>query len=184
MSGPKAKEPTAATHVGVAKRDYLRDLRQLAKSPADDSMTPHIARLEPVQVFEIERMASQGLNLETIAARLGISLDVWNKMIQVNPEIAEAYRAGSARGQDVISQAAFKGARAGDASLIKYYLDRFGGPQFRPQQNGPSVVINTGPMAVIDQEAMAARFARQRALVDGTAVELDLDGPDAVDGPA
>jgi hypothetical protein len=85
MSGNKAKEPSAATHVGVAKRDYLRDLKQIAKAPADDAMTPHIARLEPFQVFEIERMASQGLNLETIAARLGIDLDTWNKMIAVNP---------------------------------------------------------------------------------------------------
>jgi hypothetical protein len=180
MSG-KAKSERAATHVGVAKRDYLRDLKTLAKSPADDSMTPHIARLEPYQVFEIERMASQGLNLDTIAARLGIPLDVWSKMIAMSPEIADAYRAGSARGQDVISRAAYKGAEAGDASLIKYYLDRFGGPQFRPAQQ-PAVVINSGPMIQLDEAAMDRRFARQRALIDGTAEELAV-APDDSERP-
>jgi hypothetical protein len=184
MSGPKSKEPTAATHVGVAKRDYLRDLKQIAKAPADDAMTPHIARLEPFQVFEIERMASQGLNLETIAARLGIDLDTWNKMIQVNPEIASAYKTGAALGQDIVSKAGLQGARNGDASLIKYYLDRFGGPQFRPQQQGPAVVIQTGPMVQIDQEAMARRFERQRALIDGTCDELEPDGPQLDSGPS
>lgn len=160
-------------------KDYLADLKRLAKSPADDSMTPHLARLEPFQIFEIERMASQGLNLETIATRLGYEFDVWLALIGANPEIDRAYRTGAARGADLVSSAGLANARAGDASMIKYYLDRFGGPQFRPAQSGPTVVIHTGPTANIDQDRMTLRFERQRALMDGT---IDLDAPDAAEG--
>lgn len=159
-------------------KDYLKDLKILAKSPVDDSMTPALCRLEPYQIFEIERMASQGLNLETIAARLGYEFDVWLALIKANPEIDRAFRAGAARGVDWVSSAGLANARAGDASMIKYYLDRFGGPQFRPAQQGPAVVIHNGPVANIDQDRMTLRFERQRALIDGT---IDLDAPDATE---
>lgn len=172
-----AETKTKATGVQFAgaMREHQQDMRRLnKKSPADDSMTPHIARLEPFQILEIERMSAQGLNLDTIGIRLGIAGDVWNALIGVNPEVADAFRAGAARGQDWVSKQALAGARAGDASLIKYYLDRFGGPQFKPDQ-APNVVIHTGPMAVIDQGLMARRFERQGALIDGTAEELTDD---------
>lgn len=179
MSGTKAKAP--GVEFAGAMRDHQRDLRKLDKNaPAEGAHVPGIARLMPVQIFEIERMSRQGLNLDTIGIRLGFPNDVWNELIRVNPEVADAFRAGAALGQDLISDAAFRGARAGDASLIKYYLDRFGGPQFRPTQQ-PSVVIQTGARAVIDVDAMSARFDRQRALIDGTAEELgdDAGGPPA-----
>ena len=43
--------------LAVAKREWREDQKRLAKAPADDSQTPHIARLVPYQIMEIERMA-------------------------------------------------------------------------------------------------------------------------------
>ncbi len=173
MSGSKPKD--SGVQFAGAKREHAKDLRLLdKKAPADDSMTPHLARLAPSQILDIERMSAQGLNLDTIGVRLGFPADVWNTLIGMNPEIATAFRTGAARGQDWVSEAALRAARNGDASMMKYYLDRFGGPQFRPN-DAPSVVINAGPLAVIDQDAMARRFERQRALIDGTCSELAID---------
>lgn len=171
-SGAKAGAGAISPH-----GDYLRDLKRLDKiAPTDDAMTPAIARLEPSQVFEIERMAAQGLNLDTIATRLGYVLDTWYAIVSVNPEVEQAYRAGAARGADWVSSAALANARAGDTSMQKYYLDRFGGPQFRPAQHGPAVIVTTGPLVQIDQDAMARRFERQRLLLDGV---IDVDATEA-----
>lgn len=169
----KEKDAAADFRAMAPNVDLKRDLKRLAKvSPSDDDRTPACARLAPFQILEIERMASQGLNLETIAARLMIPLDVWNVMMRLSPEIADAYKAGASRGADWVSEAALAGARGGEASLIKYYLDRFGGPQFKPKQDAP-IIIQTGPMIEIDADGMAQRFQRQRALIDGTAEELE-----------
>lgn len=181
MSDQSEGKPLAA-YLAEAKRELRRDLKRLEKAPADDSMTPHIARLEPYQTLEIERMARQGMGLETIGARLRIPLDVWSMMIQVNPEIRDAYLQGAAAGVDLISEAGFQGARGGDASLIKFYLERFGGPQFK-KQDSPQVVIQTGPVAVIDQKDIAARLERQRRLIDGTAIELQQAPDGQANGP-
>jgi hypothetical protein len=166
---------TEAGAIAEAGREWRADQKRLAKAPADDSMVPHIARLEPFQVLEIERMAAQGMSLDQIGSRLRYPADVWTKLIQINPEVADAYRMGATRGVDTVTKAALKGAGAGDASLIRFYLERLGGPQFRKAPDGPSVVVNTGPVVHIDQDAIAARFERQRKLVDGTAEELNQD---------
>jgi hypothetical protein len=166
---------TDAGAIAEAGRAWREDQKRLAKAPKDDSMTPHMARLEPFQVLEIERMASQGMSLSQIGARLRYSPDLWDMMIKVNPEIANAYRAGAVRGVDIVTQAAFQGAQSGDSGLIKFYLERLGGSQFRKAPDGPAVVVNTGPVVQIDQEDIARRFERQRKLVDGTCEELNPD---------
>jgi hypothetical protein len=155
-----------------AKREWRADQKRLAKAPADDSMTPHIARLEPFHIMEIERMAAQGMSLEQIGLRLRFNPETWDYMIEINPEIANGFRTGQTRGIDLITGAALRGATNGEASLIRFYLERLGGPQFSKKADGPAVIVQTGPIVQIDQDAMAARFERQRKLVDGTAEEL------------
>jgi hypothetical protein len=155
-----------------ANREWRADQKRLAKAPANDSMTPHIARLEPFQIMEIERMAAQGMNLDQIGTRLRFPLDVWSYMIEINPEIADAYRSGAVRGIDLVSQAAFRVAQAGDPGMSRFWLERLGGPQFNRKPDGPAVIVQTGPIVHIDQDAMDRRFERQRALIDGTADEL------------
>jgi hypothetical protein len=93
-------------------------------------------------------------------------------MIEINPEIADAYRSGAVRGIDLVSQAAFRVAQAGDPGMSRFWLERLGGPQFNRKPDGPAVIVQTGPIVQIDQEAMDRRFDRQRALIDGTADEL------------
>ena len=157
-----------------AKREWRADQKRLAKAPADDSMTPHAARLEPYQIMEIERMASQGMSLDQIGARLRIKPDVWDYLIEINPEIANAYRNGAVRGIDLITAAAFRAAQ-NDPGMMRFYLERLAGPQFSKKQEDPAVIVQTGPIVQIDQDAMERRFARQRALVDGTAEELAIE---------
>jgi hypothetical protein len=161
--------------LAVAKREWMADQKRLAKAPADDSMTPHAARLSPYQVMEIERMASQGMSLDQIGVRLRFAPDVWEFIIEINPEVANAYRSGATRGIDLITAAAFKAAQS-DPSMMRFYLERLAGPQFSKKQEGPAVIVQTGPVVHIDQDAMAARFERQRKLVDGTAEELNEAG--------
>ena len=158
--------------LAVAKREWREDQKRLAKAPADDSQTPHIARLVPYQIMEIERMAAQGMSLDQIGARLRFAPDVWETITQINPEVANAFRSGTTRGVDLITAAGLRGAQNGEASLIRFYLERLGGPQFSRKADGPAVVVNTGPVVHIDQDAMERRFERQRQLVDGTAEEL------------
>jgi hypothetical protein len=172
---PGGATKTEAGSLAGARRQWRSDEKQLAKAPADDSMTPHIARLEPFQLLEVERMAGQGMDMEQIGARLRYPPDVWAMLIQVNPEIAQAVRAGKAFGMDKVTQAGLKGAIAGDASLIKWYAGLHGGPQFQRKPDGPAVVISPGSLVQIDYDRLAARFERQRQLIDGTAEELRED---------
>jgi hypothetical protein len=160
-----------AANLMVANREWRADQKRLAKAPADDSMTPHIARLAPFQIMEIERMAAQGMNLDQIGARLRFPLDVWSYMIEINPEVADAFRTGQTRGIDLISQAAFKAAQT-DPATSRWYLERLAGPQFSKRPDGPAVIVQTGPVVHIDQDAMDKRWDRQRSLIDGTADEL------------
>jgi len=169
MADTLSKSEAAA--LAVANREWRADQRRLAKAPADDSMTPHIARLEPFQIMEIERMASQGMNLDQIGTRLRFPIDVWSYMIEINPEIADAFRTGQTRGIDLISQSAFRAAQT-DPPTARWYLERLGGPQFSKKPDGPAVIVQTGPIVQIDQDAMDVRWDRQRKLVDGTAEEL------------
>jgi hypothetical protein len=170
------QEKAERLRVRDAVKTRTSDLKRLMKAPAEGSMVPGLAQLSPYQIIEIERMSTQGLDLDTIGARLRIPLDVWNQLIKINPDIAEAYRAGVARGRDTISQAAYNGAKAGEPSLIRFYLERQGGPNFKKQE-GPQVVVHAGPVASIDVGDIDRRFARQRALLDGTCEELDDGGP-------
>ena len=78
------------------------------------------------------------------------------------------------RGIDLITAAAFRAAQ-NDPGMMRFYLERLAGPQFSKKQEGAAVIVQTGPIVQIDQDAMERRFARQRALVDGTAEELAIE---------
>src|ERR1700688_638905 len=80
-AGAIAKDiKSVAGALAGATREWREDEKRLAKAPADDSMTPHIARLEPFQIMEIERMAAQGMSLDQIGARLRFKPDVWEML--------------------------------------------------------------------------------------------------------
>jgi hypothetical protein len=180
MSDAKTKLRAPTPH-----QDYLRDLKTLRKAPADDVRPPALAELSVWQTCEVERMARQGLNLETIATLLGFDWEVWLAMIKLNPAINQAFRYGAARGADRVSGALLRNAVGGDPASVKYYLDRFGGPQFKPASQAPAVVVHTGPTLNINEADLAARIERQRSLnphllaarADAAVVEDDEEKP-------
>jgi hypothetical protein len=56
-------------------------------------------------------------------------------------------------------------------SAVRYYLDRVGGPQFAPKQQGPAVVVNNATVS-IDHGSVSAAMERQRKALDGEYEEV------------
>lgn len=162
--------PKAASIVSTSLKKDLRVLNRVA--PAPGTPTSPAAKLTVAQLYEVERMAAQGMSLAQIGVRLRIPDAVWQQYLENNPDVAEAYRAGAVRGIDVASQAIFKGAENGDIAAARYYLDRLGGPQFAPRPTGPAVVVQTGSVR-IDPQSVSDAMERQRKLLDGEYEELD-----------
>lgn len=169
-----AETMTKAPGICLTPREVKRELRRMDGFTPPGAEAPAVAHLTGIQLYEVERMAAQGMLLDQIAARLAIPADVFEAISQANPAVREAYAAGIARGQDVATRALFKNVREGDPGSIRYYLERLGGPQFRKQE-GPAVVINNGPMVQIDQADMTRRFDRQAALLDGREIEGEAE---------
>jgi hypothetical protein len=144
-----------------------RDLKLLASvgAPPGTPVSP-LARLSVAQLYEVERMAAQGMNLAQIGVRLRVPEDVWHQYIAMNPDLKEAYEAGAVRGVDVASASVLRAAEAGDIQAARYYLDRLGGPQFAPKNTGPSVVVQTNSVN-IDPVSATRAIEHQRMLLDG-----------------
>lgn len=156
---------------GTARKD-LKLLERVAPPPGTLPMPA--ASLNVSQLYEVERMAAQGMNLAQIGIRLRIPADVWAQYIAQNAQLDEAYQAGLARGVDIASGTILRGAEAGDIGAARYYLDRLGGPQFKPpqQQQGPSVVVQTGAV-LVQPGSVSAAMEKQRAVLDVQFEELD-----------
>lgn len=154
-------------------KDAKRDLQTLKSAAETGTECAPANKLTFDQLWEIERMAAQGMNLLQIGTRLHIPIPIWEGMCQANAQVAEAYQAGLARGVDLASGAIFHGFKNGDIGAAKYYLDRLGGPQFvPPKSQQPAVIVQTGSVVQIDTAAHDAALDRQRELI---AESLDLE---------
>lgn len=156
-----------ASNLFKAGNKMKQDLRELEKeSPDANHPIPFSAHLSITQLFQIERMASQGMNLQQISIRLRIPNDTFTQIIRNNPKVREAYESGAARGVDDITGALSTAAKHGDVGAMRYYLDRLGGPQFKPPAHNPAVVILPTTSATVDLGAVEDAFAMQRKLLD------------------
>lgn len=162
------KSSPAANKLAKAGASLKSDMRALEKnSPPPNSPVSFAAKLSTIQLYEIERMAMQGMNLAQIAVRLHIPSETWKLIIQANPAVREAYEAGAVRGVDEVSRALVAAATTGDVGAQRYYLDRLGGPQWKPPAATPTVVIHSGAATVVDVAEVENQFERQKALLDG-----------------
>ena len=173
MAAGAAKERGAAAR----EREALnQDVERVARAAeVGRSREQPSARLSLPQLFEIERMAAQGMRLDRIAQRLAIPLDVFEVCMQGSTQIRDAYIAGQARGEDIASGTIFTQMKAGDVGASKYWLDRVGGEQWKPKPAGPAVVVHTGPMVQLDMVDIDRRLARQSALLDGRTIDVDAE---------
>jgi hypothetical protein len=140
----------------------------------DTTTTPPTTRaLTNYEIMQVQCWASFGISNEIIAVLLGMEpADFWYAA-ENDPRINHAIKMGQARGVETMAGVLFRSGANGEMTAVRFWLERLGGPQFRPARvAGPQVVIHNGPVVHIDQDAMAARFERQRKLVDGTADEL------------
>jgi hypothetical protein len=152
-----------------------RDLRFLNKrAPAKGTPIPPAASLTMPQLYEIERMANEGLNLAQIGRRLHFKEDVWEQVILHNPSVKEAYIEGMTRLQEQGCKALTDGVKRGEVALLRLAADRgMLGPQWEPK-NKPLVVETRGPMVAVDVVAsVETAFERQRQLLLESEAEED-----------
>ncbi len=125
-------------------------------------------------LLQIERMSGEGLGPQTIAANLNLTDDEFFVLQSHDPRVAESIRYGRHRGIARMAAALSKAGAAGDVGAMRFYLERIS-TEFRPPRGPIVVTVQERPPAMIDMDAVALRFDRQRRLVDGTAEELQVD---------
>jgi len=84
---------------------------------------------KPVKIDpeKVARLAAQGLNKAQVAAVIGLGESQWYVREKQNPEIAEAYKRGGAKGVLAISNALFEQARSGNTTAQIFFLKCRGG---------------------------------------------------------
>lgn len=130
-------------------------------------------------LLQIETWARHGLDLDTIATLLHLTRAEFQAAAKHDVRTYECYIHGRASGGEEIAKVLYTSAKSGrDTAAAKLYLERIIGANWaKPHTTSPTITLITPYVpANIDQDAMAARFARQRRLIDGTADEL-RDGP-------
>jgi hypothetical protein len=139
-----------------------------------DSDPPAPRRLENSDLLRIEQLSAQGLSHDVIATLMGMSPSEFWALSETDLRIGASLTYGRCRGIEAVSNALFRAAASGaDTGAGRFYLERLGPSEFRPPRiAGPQVVIHNGPIGHVDMDKMEQRFARQRALVDGTADDL------------
>lgn len=81
----------------------------------------------PIDTAQVEKLSSQGLTKAQVAAVIGLGESQWYERENQNPEIAEAYKRGKARGVLMISNALFDAARSGNTTAQIFFLKAQGG---------------------------------------------------------
>lgn len=150
------------------------DIVAAAQKPA--GQLPPALQLSVAQLMEVERMAAQGMNLAQIAKRLRIEPTIFEIIAERNSELHKAYDEGVARGQDQVTGALLREATAGNVPAARLYLERIGGPQWRPPAAQPAVVVTAPGISVDAAGSIAQALERQRELlsepIDAEYVEL------------
>jgi len=76
----------------------------------------------PIDIEKVATLASQGLNKAQVAGVIGLCESQWYVREEQNPEIAEAYKRGKAKGVLAISNALFEQARSGNITAQIFFL--------------------------------------------------------------
>ena len=148
-----AELESEANHVGL----QLAECRELALKSADmlrgekGLPKPHTLMLNvPPHIFtdrldHIERMAFQGMGLQQISARLGVSTRVFTDAAERFPDIRAALEGGVARAADELSGVAMRNAITGkDSGMIKFLLQAK--HSFVQPRDTPNVTVNIGQL--------------------------------------
>lgn len=79
-----AETMTKAPGICLTPREVKRELRRMDGFTPPGAEAPAVAHLTGIQLYEVERMAAQGMLLDQIAARLAIPADVFEAISQAN----------------------------------------------------------------------------------------------------
>lgn len=82
----------------------------------------HYPRGAPLDLDQIETLASRGLTVDAIAKAIGISDRQLYQRKRLNSEISDAFARGRAKGESVVANALFEQCRAGNVQAMKLYL--------------------------------------------------------------
>lgn len=83
-------------------------------------------RKREIDIAELERLAALGLNLGQCAAAMGFTRDTFDRRKDENPEIAETFYRGRARGVEEVASLLLGAARLGDVQAMKHFLSTVG----------------------------------------------------------
>lgn len=91
---------------------------------AEQAETPKSATrtLDGREITQVERMASQGLDLDTIAAILGTSERTLRRRLSDQPEAVAAYKKGRSRGEALATQKLHAQIKRGNIAAIIFFL--------------------------------------------------------------
>jgi hypothetical protein len=152
-----------------------QDMRALTTLKKSGDISP-IANLSISQLFEIERLAGIGRNVYQIGQALQIPQAIWLSIFAANTEAQKAFDNGYNDLGERLSETAIAVALAGDAGMLRFALERHGGPQWRAPKDGPMVIVNT-PGAVVDVgPSVREGFNQQRLLHEEEAEEATKNG--------
>lgn len=152
----------------TAARELARDVKFVESLPAGAAAP--VAYLSPLHMFEVERMARQGMPLSRIADRLDIDRAVFAELMRANPAIGRAFTRGAAEGIDRVTGTLYEDAATpGNTAASTAYLKLF--PDFRPQQ-APAVVVQSDGPLTISTANVENLAARQAALLEGSAEDI------------
>jgi hypothetical protein len=79
-----------------------------------------------IDLAELERLASLGLNLGQSAAAMGFTRDTFDRRKDQNPEIADAFYRGRAKGVEEVASLLINAARLGDVGAMRHFLSTVG----------------------------------------------------------
>lgn len=83
---------------------------------------PNFPRNAPIDLDQIETLASRGMSMESIAKAIGMSDRQLYVRKKLNTDIAEAIERGRGKGESVVANALFEQCKRGNVQAIKWYL--------------------------------------------------------------
>lgn len=112
--------------------------------------------ITPEIIAEVEKLASQGLNLRQISTCLGIHYDTLNEKRKAFSEFNDAIGRGRVAGIKKVTDALIERCAVGDVSAIKYYLNN----RDRDQWQDKIIREHTGNVGLTDmtQEELDKRI--------------------------
>ena len=109
------------------KRKYTKSGKKARKPGPAKKVGRKPKLIKPGMIILIRKYARQQMTKEQIAGALGMNYSTYAERQAENPEIAEAFEQGRAKGVADVSGKAVAMAMKGNKDLVKFYLERKGG---------------------------------------------------------